>query len=211
VLPLRRQARRIPRLLIGLILFGVGIAMSVLGDFGLPSWDVFHQGLSEKTPITIGMAVILVGAVLLIALLILREPIGIGTILNILVIGLVMDATLAVIDPPTHTVARVAYTVGGQMVVAVASGFYLGVRLGPGPRDGLMTAMARRGITVWKARFGVEAVVLVAGYLMGGTIGWGTIWFLVMIGPAVQISLRWLSVPWDPDEPRVQVLKGVDD
>ncbi|MBU1865481.1 MAG: hypothetical protein KKE89_03620, partial [Actinobacteria bacterium] len=201
---------RLPRLLAGLILFGIGIAMNVLGDFGLPSWDVFHQGLSERTPISIGMAVILIGAVVLIALLILREPIGIGTILNVLVIGAVMDLVLAVIDPPAHTAARVAYTMGGPLVVAVASGLYLGVRLGPGPRDGLMTAMARRGITVWKARFAVEVVVLVAGFLMGGTIGWGTIWFLVIIGPAVQISLRWLSVPWDPDEPRVQVLKGVD-
>jgi uncharacterized membrane protein YczE len=211
VLPINKQARRLPRLLTGLTLFGVGIAMSVLGDFGLPSWDVFHQGLSEKTPLSIGVAVIVVGATVLIALLILREPIGIGTILNIAVIGLVMDAVLAVIDPPTHTVARVAYTIGGPLVVAVASGFYLGVRLGPGPRDGLMTAMARRGITVWKARFTVEAAVLVAGFLMGGTIGWGTIWFLVTIGPAVQISLRLLSVPWDPEEPRVQSLKGVDD
>jgi len=211
VIPLAKQAKRLPRLLTGLVLFGVGIAMSVLGDFGLPSWDVFHQGLSEKTPISIGVAVILTGAVLLIALLILREPIGTGTILNILVIGLVMDGVLALIDPPTHTAARISYTIGGPLVVAVASGLYLGVRLGPGPRDGLMTAMARRGITVWKARFSVEAAVLVAGFLMGGTIGWGTIWFLVIIGPAVQVSLRWLSVPWDPDEPRVQVLKGVDD
>jgi len=211
VLPLKKQVRRLPRLLIGLILFGVGIAMSVLGDFGLPSWDVFHQGLSEKTPISIGMAVIVVGAIVLIALLILREPIGVGTVLNIMVIGLVMDAVLAIIDPPTHTAARVAYSIGGPLVVAVASGFYLGVRLGPGPRDGLMTAMARRGITVWKARFAVEAVVLIAGVLMGGTIGWGTIWFLVIIGPAVQISLRFLSVPWDPEEPKTQTLKGVDD
>ena len=89
---------------------------------------------------------------------------------------------------------------GGPLVVAVASGFYLGVRLGPGPRDGLMTAMARRGITLWKARFGVEAAALVAGYLMGGTVGGGTIWFLVIIGPAVQISLRFLSVPVAPGE-----------
>ena len=211
MLSLRAQLRRTPRLILGLVLFGIGIAMIVLGDFGLPSWDVFHQGLSERTPLSIGTAVIVVGAVLLIALLILREPIGIGTILNVVVIGLVMDATLALIDPPGHLAARVAYTLGGPLVVAAASGLYLGVRLGPGPRDGLMTSMARRGITVWKARLIVEAAALATGYLMGGTIGWGTIWFLVIIGPAVQIGLRLLSVPWDPDEPRVQTLKGVDD
>lgn len=197
--------------MVGLVLFGVGIAMCVIGDLGLPSWDVFHQGLSERTPLSIGTAVIVTGAVLLVALLILREPIGTGTILNVVVIGLVMDATLALIDTPGHMAARLAYTLGGPLVVAIASGFYLGVRLGPGPRDGLMTAMARRGITVWKARFTVEAAVLVAGYLMGGTVGLGTIWFLVIIGPAVQVALRFLSVPWDPDEPRVQALKGVDD
>ena len=210
MLPLKTQLRRVPRLMLGLVLFGVGIAMIVLGNYGLPGWDVLHQGLSEKTPISIGVAVILVGAVLLVLLLFLREPIGIGTIANIIFIGLAMDATLALIDPPTHIAARIAYTVGGPLVVAVASGFYLGVRLGPGPRDGLMTAMARRGITLWKARFGVEALALISGYLMGGTVGWGTIWFLVIIGPAVQISLRFLSVPMAPDEPRMQGLKGVE-
>ena len=211
MLPLGKQLRRVPRLVLGLALFGVGIAMSVLGDYGLPSWDVFHQGLSEKTPISIGVAVIVTGAVLLIALLALREPIGIGTVLNVALIGLVMDGVLAIIEPPTHVAARVAYSLGGPLVVAVASGLYLGVRLGPGPRDGLMTAMARRGITVWKARFSVEAAVLIAGFAMGGTLGWGTIWFLIVIGPAVQIALRLLSVPWDPEEPRVTGLKGVDD
>ena len=211
VLPWRLQLHRLPRLVLGLVLFGVGIAMFVLGDLGLPSWDVFHQGVSERTPISIGVAVILTGAVLLIALLFLREPIGIGTILNVLLIGLVMDGMLAVLDPPGHMAARLAYTLGGPVVVAVASGLYLGVRLGPGPRDGLMTAMARRGITVWKARFGVEATVLVAGFLMGGTVGFGTIWFLITIGPFVQIALRLLSVPRHPDEPKVQGLKGVDD
>ena len=210
MLPLSSQVRRVPRLMLGLVLFGVGIAMVVLGDLGLPSWDVFHQGLAERTPLSIGTAVIVVGAVLLIVLLALREPIGVGTILNVIVIGLVMDGMLALIDPPGHLAARVAYTVGGPLVVALASGFYLGVRLGPGPRDGLMTALARRGVTVWKARLAVEAVVLVAGFLLGGTVGWGTVWFLVVIGPAVQISLRLLSVPWHPEEPRVSALKGVD-
>ncbi|MCB2224428.1 MAG: hypothetical protein KQH83_09700 [Actinobacteria bacterium] len=211
MLPWRLQARRLPRLMLGLVLFGVGIAMHVLGDLGLPSWDVFHQGLAEVTPLTIGTAVIAVGAVILVGLIAAREPIGIGTILNVIVIGLVVDGVLAVVDPPGHMAARIAYTAGGPLVVAVASGFYLGVRLGPGPRDGLMTAMARRGVTVWKARLAVEAAVLAAGALMGGTVGFGTVWFLLIIGPAVQIALRFLSVPWHPDEPRVQALKGVDD
>ena len=203
MLPVTLQVRRTPRLLFGLVLFGIGIAMIVLGNFGLPGWDVFHQGLSEKTPITIGQAVILVGAVIIGILLLLREPIGLGTIANMLVIGLAMDATLFVFDEPSNAWMRALLTLTGPVVVAVGSGFYLGVRLGPGPRDGLMTALARRGITLWKARFTVEAVALVSGYALGGTVGWGTVWFLVSIGPLVQIALRFLSLPYAPDEPRV--------
>ena len=204
MLPLAVQLRRTPRLVVGLVLFGIGIAMIVLGDFGLPGWDVFHQGLSEKTPISIGTAVILVGAVLVLVLLWLREPIGIGTIANVILIGLAMDATLFLVDDPTNTWTRAALTLTGPLVVAIGSGLYLGVRLGPGPRDGLMTALARRGVTLWKARFTIEALALTAGYFMGGTIGWGTIWFLVSIGPAVQVALRLLSVPYLPDEPMVE-------
>ena len=185
-------------------MFGIGIALIVLGDFGLPGWDVFHQGISERTPISIGTAVILVGAIIIVALLVLREPIGLGTIANMLVIGLAMDATLFLFDEPDTTWARAALTLAGPVVVAIGSGFYLGVRLGPGPRDGLMTALARRGVTLWKARTVVEALALTAGYLLGGTVGWGTVWFLVSIGPLVQISLRFLSVPYDPDEPAVE-------
>ena len=204
MLPVATQLRRTPRLLLGLVLFGIGIAMIVLGDYGLPGWDVFHQGLSEKTPISIGTAVILVGAVIVIGLLALREPIGLGTIANVIVIGLAMDATLFLVEEPTNTWVRVALTLSGPLVVAIGSGLYLGVRLGPGPRDGLMTALARRGVTLWKARFAVEALALSAGYLMGGTVGWGTLWFLVSIGPTVQIALRFLSVPYLPNEPRVE-------
>ena len=195
----------------GLVLFGVGISMVVLGGNGVPSWDVFHQGVAVRTPLSMGVVVILTGAVLLLAMAVLREPIGLGTVLNVIVIGLVIDLLLAVVGSPGHAAARAAYTLAGPFVIAVAPGLYLGVRLGPGPRDGLMTAMARRGITIWKARLTVEVAVVVAGYLMGGTVGWGTIWFALSIGPAVQVALRLLSVPWHPEEPRVSALKGVDD
>ena len=147
MLPVAIQLRRTPRLLLGLVLFGIGIALIVLGDYGLPGWDVFHQGLSEKTPISIGTAVILVGAVIVFVLLFLKEPIGLGTIANVIVIGLAMDATLFLVDDPTSTWTRAALTLVGPVVVAIGSGLYLGVRLGPGPRDGLMTALARRGVT----------------------------------------------------------------
>ena len=202
--PLNLQLRRLPRLIGGLVIFGVGIAMIVLGDYGLPGWDVFHQGLARHLPITIGTAVILVGLVILLGLVALREPIGTGTIANVFLIGLAIDATLAIFDEPSGTLARSALTLTGPIAVAIGSGLYLGVRLGPGPRDGLMTALARRGITLWKARFTVEALAFGAGAALGGTIGWGTVWFLVSIGPTVQIALRFLSVPYALDEPCVE-------
>lgn len=175
--------------------------MVVAGDWGLPGWDVFHQGLSERTPLSIGGAVIAVGAVLLLVLLALREPIGVGTVGNVILIGLSLDATLWLLDDPSHPWLRAGLTLVGPLVVAVGSGFYLGVRLGPGPRDGIMTAMGRRGITLWKARFGIEATALVAGVMLGGTVGWGTVWFLLVIGPAVQVAMRHLSVPIADGEP----------
>ena len=200
MLPAGRVLRRVPRLLLGLVLFGFGLGMVVLGGYGLPGWDVFHQGLAERTPLTIGTAVIVIGVVLLIVMLVLHEPIGVGTLANVVVIGLVLDATLWLIDAPVNTAARVLLTLTGPIVVAIGSGYYIGVRLGPGPRDGLMTALDRRGVTLWKARFGIEAVALSSGVLLGGTAGWGTVWFLVAIAPAVQFFLRYLSVPLEPGE-----------
>lgn len=195
MLPWSVQLRRLPRLVIGLVVFGAGLACSVAGDWGLPGWDVFHQGLAEQTPLSIGTAIIVVGAVLLLAMVWLKEPIGIGTLGNVVLIGLSVDATLWLLDDPSDPLLRAGLTLIGPLIVAIGSGFYLGVRLGPGPRDGIMTAMERRGITLWKARFAIEATALVAGLILGGTIGWGTIWFLVTIGPAVQIALRYLAVP----------------
>jgi uncharacterized membrane protein YczE len=189
------QLRRLPRLVAGLWLFGVGIACIVLGDHGLPPWDVFHQGLEEQTPLSIGTAIIVVGAVLVIALVVLREPIGVGTVANVVIIGVAVDTTLWMAGDPSVAVMRVGLTLVGPAVIAVGSGLYLGVRLGPGPRDGLMTAIGRRGVALWRARFGVEAAALGAGLLLGGTIGWGTLWFLVAIGPLVQVALARLSLP----------------
>ncbi|MFT5203738.1 MAG: putative membrane protein YczE [Candidatus Aldehydirespiratoraceae bacterium] len=189
------QLRRIPRLLVGLWIFGVGIAMILMGDFGLPPWDVLHQGIQEQSPLSIGTAIIVVGACLVAVMALLREPIGIGTVANVLVIGVAVDVTLWMFDDPTSTFGRAAATLAGPAVIAVGSGLYLGVHLGSGPRDGMMTALGRRGVTIWKARLAVEAVALGGGLLLGGSVGWGTIWFLVSIGPLVQLSLARLSLP----------------
>ena len=190
---------RLTRLGVGLVLFGVGLALVVIGDFGLPPWDIFHQGLAEQTWLTIGTAMILVGVVLLIALLALREPLGFGTLANVLVIGLVVDAAIDIGGNPSNSIVRALCTFLGPLVVALGSGFYIGARLGPGPRDGLMTALDRRGIAIWKARTFIEGAALACGLVMGGTIGWGTVWFVVSIGPAVQFFLRKLDTQANPE------------
>ena len=190
---------RLTRLGVGLVLFGVGLALVVIGDFGLPPWDIFHQGLAEQTWLTIGTAMILVGVVLLIALLALREPLGFGTLANVLVIGLVVDAAIDIGGNPSNSIVRALCTFLGPLVVALGSGFYIGARLGPGPRDGLMTALDRRGIAIWKARTFIEGAALACGLVMGGTIGWGTVWFVVSIGPAVQFLLRRLAPQANPE------------
>ena len=132
---------RLTRLGVGLILFGIGVALFVIGDLGLAPWDIFHQGLAEQTWLTFGTAMILVGVVLLILLVALREPLGIGTLANVLVIGLVVDATIDIGGSPTNSIVRVLCTLLGPIVVALGSGFYIGARLGPGPRDGLMLSL----------------------------------------------------------------------
>jgi len=179
----------------------MGLGLVIVGANGLPGWDVFHQGLSERTPLSIGTAVIAVGAVLLAAMWILKEPIGVGTIANVVVIGLVLDVTVWLIDEPDSWWLSAMLTLTGPLVVALGTGFYLGVRMGSGPRDGMMTAMNKRGVTMWKARFGIEATVMVVGFVLGGTIGWGTVWFMIIIGPTVQFAVRHLSLPYYPGEP----------
>ena len=180
---------RAVRLAIGLVLFGVGLSLVILGDFGLPPWYIFHQGMAEQTWLTIGTAMILVGVVLLVILLFLKEPLGIGTVANVLAIGLVVDVSLELGGNPSNEAVRIICTFLGPIVVAIGSGFYIGARLGPGPRDGLMTALDRRGVAIWKARTLIEGAALACGLAMGGTIGWGTVWFVVSIGPAVQFFL----------------------
>lgn len=195
LLPWRDTLRRVPQVLVGLALFGVGIALMVRGDLGLGPWDVFHKGVSARTGWSIGSVII--GTGLLVALLFipLKEQWGLGTLLNAFVIGLSADATLAVIGEPGDLIPRFGLMVAGPVVIAVGSGLYIGGGLGPGPRDGVMTGLAKRGIDVWKARTGIEVVVLVAGLLLGGTVGLGTIWFTVGIGPMVQFFLPRFARP----------------
>ncbi|MGH9273231.1 MAG: YczE/YyaS/YitT family protein [Acidimicrobiales bacterium] len=195
--PADELRRRLPRLLGGLVLFGVGIALMVRADLGLGPWDVLHQGLSERADLAIGNVTILVGLAVLLLWLPIRQRLGLGTILNVLLIGLVADATLAVLDAPEPLWTRVAFLVVGVFVFGPGSGLYIGAGLGPGPRDGLMTGLARGGRSVRVVRTGIELTVLAVGAALGGSVGVGTVLFALSVGPNVHWFLDRMTLP-DP-------------
>lgn len=170
------------------------MGLMVVAELGLSPWEALHQGISIHTPLSIGIAGILTGFIVLLAWIPLRQRPGLGTVLNIMVVGLVIDGTLLVIETPEPLVARLALMLGGIVIVALGSGIYIGMRLGPGPRDGLMTGLARRGLSIRLARFLIEGSVLLVGWLLGGTIGLGTVAFAVLIGPLVQFFLERVDV-----------------
>ena len=187
--------RRLPRLLPGLAACGLGLALMVLADLGLGPWEALHQGLSERTGIPIGTMGILVGAAVLLAWVPLRQRPGLGTICNVVLIGLVIDAVLALAPEPAGLPVRVACLAAGVVLMGVGSGLYIGAGLGPGPRDGLMTGLAARGHSLRLVRTAIELTALVAGWALGGTVGVGTVAFALCIGPLVQLFLGRLSVP----------------
>ena len=187
---------RLWRLFVGLFAFGFGIALLVHADLGLGPWDVLHQGISERTGIPIGTVGIGVGALLLLLWIPLPVRIGFGTIANTVVIGLVIDATLWVLPESAPLGVRLVEAPLGIVLVAIGSGFYIGAGLGPGPRDGLMTGLHQRtGVSVRLVRTAIEITVVVTGFLLGGTVGVGTLLYAVAIGPFAQLFLRVFAVP----------------
>jgi uncharacterized membrane protein YczE len=200
--PVIEPRRRIPRLVAGLVLLGLGIAFMVAADLGLAPWSVLDQGISEHTGIPIGTVSIIVGAFVLAAWLPLRERPGLGTVLNVFLIGLTIDAALLVLDTPGSPAARVAYLAIGAFLWGPGTGLYIGAGLGPGPRDGLMTGLAARGVgSIRAVRTGLELSALTAGWLLGGRVGIGTVLFACTIGPNVQFFLQRLTVRLPTPEP----------
>ena len=183
------------QIVVGLWIFGVGLAFVVRGANGQGAWTVFHDGLSQHTPLSIGGATVLTGVVILVLVIAMREPIGLGTLLNIAIIGPATDTTLWLLDEPDHIVPRVALTIASPFVIAFGSSLYLGVHWGPGPRDGLMTGLNKRGVSIRLARFLIELSAFVVGFVLGGAVGWGSVWAVVAIGPAVQWMLPWFDRP----------------
>ena len=185
----RTTVTRLPQLAIGLALFGLGSGLMVQSRLGNPPWDVFHEGVSLHTPVTIGVAGIATSFAVLLLWIPLGERPGIGTLANAVLVGVFIDLTILLVDRPEAFGARWALMGIGVVVVGIGSGLYIGVRLGTGPRDGLMTGVSRRGPSLRLARTGIEAIVLLVGWALGGTIGIGTLVFAFGIGPLVQLFL----------------------
>lgn len=182
--------QRVVHLLVGLALYGAGCAIMVRAGIGLDPWTVFAQGVSLQTGIGIGWVTNIVGFLVLLLWIPLRQKPGVGTLANILLVGTSMQATLAVVPAIDGFALQVLVFLLGMMLVAVASGLYIGADFGPGPRDGLMTGLrARFGWPIWAARLVVEASVLLAGWLLGGSVGLGTMLFALGIGPLVHRTL----------------------
>ena len=185
--------RRVTMLALGLTLFGVSVAMLVLADLGLASWDVFHQGVAKQTGLSQGTATICTSLSVLLLWIPLRQKPGIGTLANAFVVGLVVDAVLALTPDVGNDLTRWVLLIAGVLLNGVATGMYIGAGLGPGPRDGLMTGIAKRGHSVRMVRTCIEIVVLAVGWLLGGTVGVGTVLFAVAIGPLAHLTIPWFT------------------
>jgi uncharacterized membrane protein YczE len=167
----------------------------VRSGLGLDPWDVFHYGIAQHLQLSFGTIVIIVGALVLVAWIPLRQWPGLGTITNVFVIGLATDATLALLGRPDALAARIALLVGGVALNGLAGALYIGSQFGPGPRDGLMTGLVRRtGRSIRLVRTSIEVTVLVVGWLLGGVVGLGTVLYAVSIGPLVQLFLPLVTV-----------------
>jgi uncharacterized membrane protein YczE len=189
------MTRRLAQLYLGLVLYGISLALMVRAQLGLDPWDVLHEGLASRLPLTFGQVVIVVGAMVLIAWIPLRQRPGLGTVSNVFVIGLAVDAALAVLPAPEPMAWRIVFLVSGVVLNSVATAAYIGARLGPGPRDGLMTGLvARTGRSVRIVRTSIELSVLAGGWLLGGTVGVGTVLYAISIGPLVHVLLPRLTV-----------------
>ncbi len=202
----KRMTRRLIQLFLGLALYGVSLGLMVRANFGLDPWDVFHQGLSQRVGLSLGMMVNLVGAAVLLLWIPIRQRLGIGTIANVFLIGTFADISLWLI-PPVHSLPlTIAMLVFGIFLNGGATGAYIGAGLGPGPRDGLMTGLVKRtGGSVRVIRTSIELAVLAAGWVLGGTVGLGTVIYAIAIGPIVHRMLPIFAILEDQDAATAEV------
>jgi uncharacterized membrane protein YczE len=194
--------RRLAQLYGGLVLYGVSASFILLSALGNDPWDVLHQGLSRQTGIGTGIWVCIVGALVLLLWIPLRQRPGLGTVSNVVVIGVVVEVMLATMEPSGTLGAQVTLLVSGVVLNGMATGMYIGARFGPGPRDGLMTGLVARGMSLRAVRTGIELTVLVAGALLGGTVGIGTLVYALAIGPLAHVFVPAFTVPEAPAAPQ---------
>ncbi|MFE9860901.1 YitT family protein [Streptomyces sp. NPDC050256] len=187
--------RRLIQLYAGLALYGASSALLVVAGLGLEPWGVLHQGLAERTGISIGVVSIIIGAIVLLLWIPLRQRPGLGTVSNVFAVGLAMDGTLALVPEVHGLVAQAGVMVAGIVLNGVATGLYIAARFGPGPRDGLMTGLHRRtGRSIRFVRTAIEIAVVVTGFLLGGSLGAGTVLYALAIGPLAQFFLRFFTI-----------------
>ncbi|MER6005508.1 YitT family protein [Nonomuraea sp. NPDC051941] len=185
---------RLVRLYGGLALYGAGIGLQVESGLGNDPWDVFHQGLALRTDLSIGTVIIGIGALVLLLWIPLKQKPGLGTVSNVVFLGLFADGAIFLLPTPSHLVLQGLYVVLGVVAIALATVLYIGAGMGPGPRDGIMTGLMRLGLSVRLGRFLIEITVLAAGWLLGGTVGVGTLVFALAIGPLTQLFTRWFPL-----------------
>jgi uncharacterized membrane protein YczE len=188
------RLRRVAQLYSGLVLYGLSASMMLLAGLGVDPWDVLHQGLSRRLGLGVGTWVVIVGALVLLLWIPLRQRPGLGTISNVIVIGVVVDIMLAIASPVHAFPAQLALMLSAVVLNGVATGLYIGAGLGPGPRDGLMTGLAARGHSIRVVRTGIELTVLLTGWLLGGTVGLGTVVYALGIGPIAHLTIPWLTI-----------------
>ena len=189
-------ARRILQLVVGLFFYGFAISMMVRGAIGVPPWDVLTQGVMKQTGLPFGVLTNIIGALVLLLWIPIRQKPGVGTIANVLLVGPAIEVGLAVVPAATNIGEQVLLFAGGLALLSIASGLYIGARFGPGPRDGLMTGIhSRWGFKIWWVRTVIEVTVLTIGWVLGGNVGLGTLAFALFIGPMVGLTLPWLRVP----------------
>ncbi len=201
-----RLPLRLASLYVGLVLYGASMALMIRSRLGLDPWDVFHQGLAERTGLRFGWVVIAVGALVLLLWIPLRQRPGVGTVSNVIVIGLAVDAILAVLPPAVGWPERIAFLAAGIVGNGIATGLYIGAGLGPGPRDGLMTGWAARGHSIRVTRTAIEVTVLAVGWLLGGTVGIGTVAYAIAIGPLAHVFIPLFRVTDRRPDPAGAVL-----
>jgi uncharacterized membrane protein YczE len=199
----RELVRRIPPLVAGLFCIGFSISISVRAQLGVAPWDVLHQGIAKATHTSIGVVLVIVGLIVLLAWIPLHQQLGLGTILNTLSIGFIANLGLAVIPDQHALAARAGFLALAIVGFGLGGGLYIGSGLGPGPRDGLMTAITARGHRLWLVRTTIECSALVAGFLLGGRVGVGTVLIALTIGPLTHAGLRRFHLPVSDDAPEV--------